>query len=259
MRLALIVEYEGTNYHGFQYQNNARTVQDELERAIQRFTGERVRVKGAGRTDAGVHAEGQVVAFDTDSGHPLERFEGALNFYLPDEISVRAAYRVAGDFDPRRGASSRRYRYTILNSLTRSPLVRRMSHLVSERLDVRRMQEGAKLMVGSHDFTRFAGPLEDAGASTVRQVKEAVAGRSGSTVTFEVEANAFLPHQVRRMAGALLDVGRGSISIDELSGMLNGDSNGRVAHALPAHGLCLVRVSYPNFPPSEGEVDGDEH
>ncbi|MCH8205449.1 MAG: tRNA pseudouridine synthase A, partial [Chloroflexi bacterium] len=119
MRLALIVEYDGGDYHGFQYQANAPTIQEELQKAVLRFTGEEVRVSGAGRTDAGVHAEGQVVAFDTDSGHRPERFEKALNFYLPEDISVRGAYRVEGDFDPRRDASSRTYRYTILNRASR--------------------------------------------------------------------------------------------------------------------------------------------
>lgn len=254
MRLALIVEYDGAEYHGFQYQVNAPTIQEELEKAVLRFTGEEARVNGAGRTDAGVHAEGQVVAFDTDSDHPPDRFEKALNFYLPEDISVRGAYRVDEDFDPRKGASSRRYRYTILNREARSPLRRRSAHLVRGPLDVGRMGDGARLFIGEHDFAGFSGPLEDRERSTFRRVIQSAVCRAGDEVRFEIQANAFLPHQVRRMAGALVDVARGNMSIDELREILDGASGGRVAHSLPPQGLCLVSVSYANFPPDGGET-----
>jgi len=254
MRLALIIEYDGTEYHGFQYQGDTPTVQEELEKAVHGFTGEDVRVKGAGRTDAGVHAEGQVVAFDTDSGQGSERFEKALNFYLPEDISVRAAHKVGRCFDPRRDATSRRYRYTVLNRPYRSPLRRKRAHLVRDRLNVRRMREGAKLFIGIHDFAGFSGPLESPEASSVRRIIEAVVRKSGEMVTFEVEGNAFLPHQVRRMAGALVDLARNNMTMDELRDILNGAPGGRVAHALPAQGLSLVAVSYPNFPVDGGET-----
>lgn len=254
MRLALIVEYDGTEYHGFQYQGDTPTVQEELEKAVHGFTGEDVRVKGAGRTDAGVHAEGQVVAFDTDSGQGPERFEKALNFYLPEDISIRAVHEVGRGFDPRRDATSRRYRYTVLNRPSRSPLRRKQAHLVRDRLNVMRMREGAKLFVGIHDFARFSGPLETPEASSVRRIIESVVRKSGEMVTFEVEGNAFLPHQVRRMAGALVDLARNKMTIDELRDILNVAPGGRVAHSLPAQGLSLLAVSYPNFPIDGGET-----
>ena len=259
MPMALIVEYEGTNYHGFQYQANASSIQEELERAIAHFTGERVRVKGAGRTDAGVHAKGQVIAFDTGSTHSSDTFARALNSLLPDDIAVRAAHRVNGGFDPRRQALSRRYRYTILNSPTPSPFSRRTVCMVTEPLNVRKMQKAAKLMIGRHDFARFCGPLEDGRSSTVRHIYEASVKNRNRLVTFDVEGNAFLPHQVRRMAGALVDIGRGKLSLDELKCMIDGGTTEAVARPLPAPGLCLMEVTYFDFPPKVGESDGNEH
>ncbi len=258
MRLALIVEYEGTNYSGFQYQANAPSIQAELERAITRLTGESVRVKGAGRTDAGVHAKGQVVAFDTASGHTPETFVRAVNFYLPEDIAVKAAYRVNEGFDPRRHAVSRRYRYTIVNSQTPSPLMRRWACLIAEPLNVEAMRGAARLFEGEHDFARFSGPLARPGAShvvslwnpTVRFVFEASVSRSGEKLAFDVAGNAFLPHQVRRMAGALVELGRGRLSPGDLMSMLDGGDAETIAPSLPPQGLCLLEVRYADFPPT---------
>ena len=256
MRLALVVEYEGTNYHGFQYQSNARSIQEELEKAIARFTNERPRVQGAGRTDAGVHALGQVVAFETASTHEEEVFVRALNYHLPEDIAVKAAYRTDCKFDPRRSALSRRYGYTINCSPTHSPLRRRTSLHLHGPLSVGKMRKAAKTLVGTHDFARFAGPPGSAGAGTVREIYEAKVNRKGEMVTFEVEANAFLPHQVRRMAGALVDVGRGSLGLDEFTTTVDVGACDYVPPALPAKGLCLLNVKYTNFPPRDGDSDG---
>ena len=249
MRLALTIEYEGTLYHGFQSQVDKPTIQGELERAIERLTGERIRVKGAGRTDAGVHAEAQVVAFDTASEHSTETFVSALNHYLLDDIAVKAAYIVRHDFDPRRHARSRAYRYTILNGRTPSPLRRRFACHIREPLDVERMREAAGLFVGTHDFRRFAAPLPKGKTNSVRVICEADIERHGDAITLDVRGNAFLHHQVRRMAGALADIGRGKLSIDDLQAMIAGKQTGKIAHSLPAQGLCLVRIEYADYPP----------
>ncbi len=244
MRLALTVEYDGTRYAGFQYQKNARSIQEELEKAIASLTGENARVRGAGRTDAGVHALGQVVAFDTASAHRPETVLRALNHYLPDDIAVKAAAEVGDDFDPRRSAVSRRYRYTVLNSAVRSPLKRSFSHREPSPLDSEAMARAARLYVGVHDFRRFAGRPDWPGASTVREIKESRVEKTGDTITFEVEGNAFLPHQVRRMAGALVDVGRGALTIEDIAAMLEGGPDSATARSLPARGLCLLKVKY---------------
>ena len=251
MRLAIVVEYDGTDYHGFQFQLNAATIQEELEKAIERFTGETVRVKGAGRTDAGVHARGQVVAFDTRAPHPPAKFIAALNFYLPEAIAVRSASEVGGDFDPRRMALSRNYTYTVVNTESRAPLSRRTAYRIPERLDDRKMRTAASLFIGTWDFSRFAGRLEDRNGSTVREVLDARVRRSGELVTFDVTGRSFLPHQVRRMAGALLDVGRGSMTKHQIIEMLEGRVGAAVAHALPPQGLCLEGVEYADFQPGD--------
>ncbi len=244
MRLALAVEYDGTRYAGFQYQKNARSIQEELEKAIASLTGENVRVRGAGRTDAGVHALGQVVAFDTASAHEPATVLKALNHYLPDDIAVKAAAKVGDNFDPRRSAAGRRYRYTVVNSAVRSPVRRAFSHQEPSPLDTDAMAQASSLYVGVHDFRRFAGRPDRPGASTVRQIWEANVEKTGDTIAIEVEGNAFLPHQVRRMVGALVDVGRGALTSDDISAMLAGDSDSATARSLPARGLCLLRVKY---------------
>ena len=252
MRLALLVEYDGTDYHGFQFQANARSIQEELENAIHRLTGERVRVKGAGRTDSGVHASGQVVAFDTTAAYPEAVFLRALNHHLPCDIVVRKARSVPDGFDPRRMAKSRRYSFTIDNGPVRSPLTRRTSQHVAAPLDVRGMRSAARHFVGRHDFARFAGRPDGADASTVREITEFTIRQDGRMVTLEVEGSSFLPHQVRRMAGALVDVGHGKLTPAQVKEMLDGDDAGAVAGSLPPQGLCLVRVEYGNMSMEEG-------
>ncbi len=259
MRLAFVVEYEGTRYHGFQHQKNATSVQEELEKAIERTTGERTRVKGAGRTDTGVHAKGQVVAFDTNASLDVETIVRALNFHLPDDIAVRAGHRVTDDFDPRRHALSRRYRYTILTSATPSPLMRRTAFRVQAQLDVGPMQRAARLLIGDHDFVNFSGPLDDGCASTIRRIYRATVRAEDEVLAIDVEGNAFLPRQVRRMAGALVEVGQRIMSVKEFGGLMDGETpeRQRAPRTLPAHGLCLMEVRYPDFPPEVGEADGN--
>ena len=249
MRLALIIEYDGARYSGFQFQANAPSVQAELEGAVWRLTGERVRVAGAGRTDSGVHAAGQVVAFDTGSDLTPRRFAAGMNFHLAEDIAVRRACRVAGGFDPRRDAVSRRYRYTLLLRAHRSPLGGRSAVVIKGPLDLDAMRSAARSMEGIHDFARFAGSLGRPGASTVRDVSEISLRTEGEKLEIDVEGNAFLPHQVRRMVGALVDVGHGRITAEQIESLLSGDGGGAVAHSMPPQGLCLVEVRY-----SEGSL-----
>ena len=244
MRYALIVEYDGTLYSGFQYQNDAKSIQEEIETAIALFTGEAVRIKAAGRTDAGVHALGQVVAFDTDTSYPADVVVRALNSHLPNDIAVKSAGAVADDFDPRRRAVSRTYLYTIDCGRTRSPLRRRTSYHLGRRLAVDRMVEAAELLEGVHDFSQFAGRLERADASAVREVHSIEIRECGEIVHIEVIGNAFLPHQVRRMAGSLVDAGLGKMTTEHIRQLLEGRPSRVTARALPPHGLCLVRVQY---------------
>ena len=246
-RLAMLVEYEGTRYHGFQSQANAVSVQDSLEDALYELTGERNRMKGAGRTDAGVHALGQVVSFDTFTPYTPDVFVNAINHLLPDDISVKDASEVAPDFDPRRWATGREYRYSILESDTPTPMLRRFVHRVSRRLDVDSMQSAAVLLEGERDLAPFSGPLTNGRTSTTRRVFRCTVARSAGLVTLEMAATGFLPQQVRRTTGALLDVGLGRSSVRQFEELASCGVLGAVDRVAPAKGLTLVGVSYP-FP-----------
>ena len=253
MRVAMIVEYHGKGYSGFQYQENAPTVQQQIEKAIRSLTGQPVRIKAAGRTDAGVHALGQVVAFDTDADYPPLTFLNALNARLPRDIAVREAYRARPDFDPRRDAISRLYRYTLLVSKVRSPVWRHNSHQVRPPLALDSMREAASLMVGVHDFANFGGPLERPEASTVRRVYGIDMRAEGAFIQVEIEGNAFLPRQVRRMVGALADVGAGRLKLEDIRKQISRAEDAPVTRSLPPRGLCLVSVKYADFPPRHEE------
>ena len=251
-RIALLIEYDGTRYRGFQWQPDAPTIQSELELAIEKLTGEKVRVAGAGRTDTGVHARGQVAAFLASSDFPPETLLQALNHHLPKDISVHNASEVDLDFDPRRDAISRRYRYAIYNSATPSPLQRGHTCHVRGALDMTAMDTAASFLVGVHDFASFAKSPEAPGASTVRHITETSVHRDGIFVILEMEGNAFLTHQVRRTAGALVEIGRGRMTTDEFRELIERPTSGLASPTLPPQGLYLEEVRYPHpgpFPP----------
>jgi len=246
IRMALVVEYDGTAYYGSQLQAKHPTVQSELEKALSNLTDERVRVSMASRTDAGVHARGQVVSFRTDDRLPLEAFIHGLNHYLSDDISVRSAHKVPLAFNPRRMAASREYTYTMLNSGTRSPLTARFAHRVAANLDCAAMDRACATLVGVHDFASFASEIGgEPEKSTVRHVFQAGVQRNGELVIFNIAANAFVRHQVRSTAGALVQVGLRKMSAEEFGCLLERRQPGLAGPTLPACGLCLERVIYP--------------
>jgi tRNA pseudouridine38-40 synthase len=249
----LVLEYDGTNYHGSQYQANAPTIQGEVEKALEKLTGARTRIKAASRTDAGVHAAGQVISFMTDSKLPLNAFIDGLNHFLPRDIAVRRAYPAAGPFDVRRRAVSREYRYYILNSPTRSPLRRGFACRVGELLDEAAMDRACRALVGRHDFASFVASAETArNRRTVRDVFKAEVKRDGDTVVLEMAANSFLPHQVRNTVGTLIRVGLGKMTVDEFYSVVAAAAPGLAGPMAPAGGLCLLKVNYPV--PFDGEA-----
>lgn len=235
------MEYDGTSYSGFQYQTNAMTIQQALEQALQQITGHLTRIRGAGRTDAGVHARGQVAAFTTSSRHHPETFVNALNHYLPDGIAVRDACEAPAGFDPRHDAKFRRYRYLIANRPTRPALGRTRALWVRESLDVPAMRAEALALVGKHDFASFSAPYK---RSTVREVKRVCIQQTGCEIAFDIEATAFLPQQVRRTVGTLLAIGKGSEEPGRIQALLNAPILGAADHAAPPHGLYLMSVQY---------------
>jgi len=244
-KIALIMEYDGTRYHGFQIQASAPTIQGETECALRKITGERVRISSASRTDRGVHAKGQMVAFRTASLLSPETFLRALNHYLPEDIGVRHAFWVRDDFDVRRDASSREYCYCILNSATASPLLRRSAHFMPRPLDIEAMNNTCQALLGTHDFAPFASSLNGM-RNTVRTVYRAEVVREGDLVTFHMVANSFLPHQVRNTIGALMKVGLGKSDLAAFDEILRSRRLSIAGPALPPHGLYLLKVNYPD-------------
>ena len=245
-RLAMVIEYDGTRYAGSQFQIELPTIQSELEKAIFALIGEKVRVSLAGRTDAGVHAHGQVVSFTTNSALPEHTFISGLNHYLPEDISVKSARRVPDAFDPRRSASKREYEYYILNSATRSAIWHGRAYLVPGALDVGAMHRAAQLLVGERDFASFVTSPEDESKSTVRSMYEASVRREGDMVIVKLVASAFLQHQVRNTVGALLRVGQGKMTQGEFQDIINVREFGLAGPTVPACGLYLKKVYYGN-------------
>lgn len=237
-RFRATVEYDGTEFAGFQIQAEARTVQGELEAALARLSGGiRQPVMGAGRTDAGVHATGQVIAFTYPGTLSAEALTEALNGMLPPDVAISGLRRVPAGFNPRYAARYREYRYTIWNG-PRSPLRERTSLWVRSELEVTAMAEAATALEGRHDFSPFGG----ADPQPVRTVHRIRVRRQGSTVTIDVRADAFLRGMVRRIVAALLAVGRGQLEASAVPGLLGAGRPALAGAAAPAHGLCLRRV-----------------
>ena len=250
-RLALILEYDGSDYAGFQLQAGQPTIQGEIEKSLVRFTGKPIRIRGASRTDSGAHAKGQVVDFATDSRHPAESFPRAMNYYLPGDVRVLKAYEVGPDFNSRRDAMGRTYRYNILNREWPSPLVRHTRLWVREKLEVGRMAAAAKSLLGRQDFRVFSAGLPPE-KSAVRQVRRWDVWKEGeSKVVIEAESNGFLRHQIRKVNAMLIEVGKGRLPEDSIARTLRGDA--AAGATIPAHGLCLMKVSYPDKWPDEDD------
>ena len=253
-----LVAYDGTAYHGFQYQANAPSIQGVLEAALDRFAKRTDRVVGAGRTDAGVHASGQVVAVHVEWRHGLDRLQRAWNVNLPADVTVRHVCAARASFHPRFSALSRSYRYTVVHGSTetvhagahRSPLTDRFALYEPRVLDVAAMEAATGLLIGSHDFAAFGQPTH--GESTIRTVfyagwrkSDEHAGYPGTCLVFTITANAFLRRMVRSVVGCLLAVGRGEWSAEQLALVLSAGERSRSAPPVAAQGLVLEQVTYP--------------
>jgi tRNA pseudouridine38-40 synthase len=241
----LVVEYDGSSYAGSQRQANEPTIQACLEESLSKLTGTEVTVSLAGRTDAGVHARGQVASFITSSKLPLRVFIHGLNHHLPRDIAIKSARIVAEGFDPRRQAIRREYEYYILNQDTRSPLWQNRAFHLPGKLDISAMNEAAALLLGEHDFASFACGMDD-GKSSVRHVFKANFRREESMVIFAISGNAFLPHQVRGSVGTLIRVGQGKLSIAHFQNIMGAGQPGLAGPMVPACGLYLNKVIYNN-------------
>ena len=242
-RIHLIVEYDGTDYAGWQRQSNAMTVQEWLERAVKKLTGETVCVHGASRTDAGVHALGQSAHFDTESRIPEDKFAFALNTILPPDIRVSRSEEVDGEFHSRFSGKGKRYRYLIYAAPHAGALNRRTHAHVIYPLDVEKMRAEAASLVGTHDFGAFAASgsvVKD----TVRTIYRADVLQNGPEITLIVEGNGFLYNMVRIIAGTLIGVGSGKIEPGAFRRAIESGSRLDLGITAPAHGLTLMEVFY---------------
>jgi tRNA pseudouridine38-40 synthase len=241
--IAVVIEYDGTDFAGFQVQRGKRTVQAELCQAVQQITKESVAVIGASRTDAGAHATGQVVHFRTECRIPVERVPAALNSVLPRDVAARWAWEADNRFHARYSARSRVYRYTIWNHAVRSALIERYAYRVSQPLNVEAMREATHYFVGRHDFAAFASEVKRY-RNTVREVYHAQLQARPPLVWLRIEADGFLQGMVRAIMGTLIEVGMGKRSPDVVEQLLQSGSRGDALFRVPAHGLCLVKVNY---------------
>jgi len=235
--------YDGTNFHGSQRQPELRTVQSEVERALARLAGEERRVLFAGRTDAGVHAAGQVIAFDLEWNHGTEELQRAFNALLPADISTREVKQTRDDFHPRYDAQSRRYRYQIRNSPHRDPLQDRYCWQVWPELSLPRMIQAAEDLEGVHDFRAFGSPHRPEG-STVRRMESTRWDREQELITFDLVGNAFLYHMVRHIVILLVRIGKGQEGVQAAAQYLQSPEGDPVQGLAPAKGLILQEVIY---------------
>jgi len=242
--IRLLLEYDGTRYHGWQRQKNAATVQETVEAALARLTGEEVRLIGSGRTDAGVHARGQVANFRTPSRIPLKAFHEGLNSMLPDDIAVLEAQEAPLNFHARKSAQAKTYEYRILNRGSRSPLHHHHAWWVAQPLNVAAMAQAAATLPGEHDFSAF-----QASGSGIRNPRRRILAarwetREGGRLTFTITATGFLRGMVRGLTGTMVEIGRGKAQPGLLEELLASGHRHLAGPTAPPQGLYLVEVVY---------------
>ena len=237
------IEYDGTEFAGFQFQVGQRNVQEEIERAIGRLTGQEVRVAGAGRTDSGVHALGQVIGFRAETRIPLEKLGLALNSVLPRDIAAVKAEEVDEDFHARFSAQSRSYVYVILNREHRSAVFDRYAWYLSDDLNLAAMDSAARRLLGTHDLVAWANETRET-KTTVREILRSQVRKRGPFVLVSMKANGFLRGMVRNVVGTLVEVGVGKRPSEDIDRITESGSRAEAGPSAPAHGLCLTRVGY---------------
>lgn len=242
--IRLVIEYDGTNYAGWQCQKaGVKTIQDALERALFAILRRRARVVSSGRTDSGVHALAQTVNFKAASAIKLDKLCQGLNALLPEDIAVVRAEEAAEDFHSRFCARAKSYRYLILNRPCRSALLRNKAYHLSYPLDLKRMRQGAKALLGRHDFRSFQA-AGSACKDTIRTIKKIKLGRDKELIYIDIEADGFLYNMARNIAGTLIEIGRGKFAPGAMSRILAARDRRTAGPTAPARGLCLMGVKY---------------
>ena len=242
-RIKLTIAYDGTNYCGWQVQPNGITVEEVVNKALKKLTGEDIQVIGASRTDSGVHALGYVAVFDTHTTIPPERISYALNQRLPEDIVIVKSEEVAEDFHPRYCDCSKTYEYHILNTRIPIPTKRLTNYFVSYDLDVEKMRKAAGYLIGEHDFVSFCNVRTDV-EDTVRTVTELEILKDGEEITIRISGNGFLYNMVRIIVGTLIRVGRGFYEPEKVKEILEAKDRKAAGVTAPPHGLILAEIRY---------------
>ena len=242
-RIKLTIAYDGTNYCGWQVQPNGITVEEVVNKALKKLTGEDIQVIGASRTDSGVHALGNVAVFDTHTTIPPERISYALNQRLPEDIVIVKSEEVAEDFHPRYCDCSKTYEYHILNTRILIPTKRLTNYFVSYDLDVEKMRKAAGYLIGEHDFVSFCNVRTDV-EDTVRTVTELEILKDGEEITIRISGNGFLYNMVRIIVGTLIRVGRGFYEPEKVKEILEAKDRKAAGVTAPPHGLILAEIRY---------------
>lgn len=241
----LAIAYAGTKYSGWQVQKNAKTIQGAIEKALEKILGEKIRIIGAGRTDAGVHAKAQVANFKTKRNFPPDKLQKALNANLPKDISIIGIKQVPAKFHSRFDAKSKIYRYTILNSQTNDPFSKPFYYKVPCKINIPSMRKEANVLIGKHDFKAFqAKSASSVIKSTVRTIKKISVKRDKQFIYIEIEANGFLHNMVRNIVGTLIEIGREYLPKGSMRKILSSKDRRKAGPTAPAKGLALLKVKY---------------
>ena len=244
--IRLTIEYDGTRFCGWQIQRKhkrSKTVQEEIEKAAKKLFGKKIKLRGAGRTDSGVHAEAQVANFKIDSNVPLLNIKKGLNSYLPRDIAILSVDRVSPTFHAQFDAKKKLYRYTIINRKVRSPLRKRHSAFVSYDMDIESMKRAAKYFIGKKDFRSFQAS-DKKEKTAVRHITRLDIFHRSKVIEIYIQADGFLYNMVRNIVGTLIDVGRGRIKPESINEILAKKHRSLAGQTAPAKGLCLVKVIY---------------
>lgn len=239
----LVVAYEGTNYRGWQIQNNGITIESVLNETLSQLLGERIAVIGASRTDSGVHSLGNVAVFDTNARMPADKISYALNQRLPEDIVVQASMEVRPDFHPRKCRSMKTYEYRILNRRFPVPTLRRDTYFYYYSLDVQRMEQAAGYLVGVHDFKSFCS-IHTQAADTVREIYSCQVEKQGDVIVIRISGAGFLYNMVRIIAGTLIQVGSGERVPEDIPKILAECDRAAAGPTAPAHGLTMMGIVF---------------
>ncbi len=245
--IKLTLQYDGTRYKGFQKQNqkgsNVATIQGKLENVLSKMIDEEIKVIGCGRTDSGVHAENYIANFTTSSVMPCDEMFKYLLEYLPEDIAIKSIKNVSERFHSRYNVKSKTYVYTIDNNTYRNVFMKKYAYYINDKLDIEKMKEASKMLIGTHDFESFTS-LKGKKKSTIRTINYIDINEKDGIIKIEVNGNSFMLNMVRILSGTLIEVGLDRIKVKDINGIIEAKDKSKAGHRAPAHGLCLKELQY---------------